>query len=104
MEERNRFLVLHGFVHFNSREVTMRHGLITRGRTALATFICVAAYASAAVAQTNYYWEGGAGTWDATSSVWASPQQNSTPAGPWVNGTSSIANIGYLNLNGNGSP
>ena len=55
---------------------------------------------TAAFAQTtNYYWSGGSGSWDTTSDLW-SLSSGGGGLGPWVNGNTSIANIGYLGTGG----
>src|SRR5262245_33918364 len=53
-----------------------------------------------ATAQTNYYWNGGSGAWDTTSALWRSPTTGDN-LGPWVNGTSNVAQIGDLGSPGN---
>src|SRR5689334_15729635 len=56
--------------------------------------------AGRASAQTNYYWNGGSGNWDTTSALWRSPTSNDNLV-PWVNGSSSVAQIGDLGTAGN---
>ena len=77
----------------------MRSCLMTRGRIVLATMICLTAYGSAAVAQTDYYWQGGLAHWNTAATSWVSG--GTTGSGvPWVNGN--IANIGYVITSGSG--
>src|SRR6266568_4611616 len=55
--------------------------------------------AGRASGQTNYYWNGGSGNWDTTSNLWRSPT-SSDGLGPWVNSSSSVAQIGDLGSGG----
>ena len=63
----------------------------------VATFGCLATVLQppAAFAQTSYYWNGGSGSWDTTSNLW-SPTSSGGGSLSWVNGTGSIAYIGYV--------
>jgi autotransporter-associated beta strand protein len=56
--------------------------------------------AGRAAAQTNYYWNGDSGNWDTTSALWRSPTIADN-LGPWVNGSSNVAQIGDLGSPGN---
>ena len=61
---------------------------------AVILFAGVASASSAALAQTNYYYENPASAdWDTTSNFWASPNIGSLPLGVWANGTTNIANL-----------
>ena len=53
----------------------------------------------AAFAQTPYYWNGGAGSWDTSSGLW-SPSSAGGGSLAWVNSSTSIADIGYLGTGG----
>ncbi len=50
-------------------------------------------------AQTNYYWIGGTGSWDFSSNLWSLSSGGGSP-GQWVDGTNSIASIGYVGTGG----
>ena len=54
---------------------------------------------SAALAQTSYYWNGGAGSWDTTSTIWSSTSGGGGTL-TWANGTNSVAYIGYIGTGG----
>lgn len=67
----------------------MKNGLMTRGGTALATIVCLAALASTAAVQTNYYWQGGVGNWFALPS---SPGYTTSDSTSWIPNGSLIPN------------